>query len=143
MKYPTTKLEACFYTQLPTYTPVFNLSTIEYFTWIHLPISCIERCGSLFEVAEVNSSSDATAIDMTREGNKPWLKVRSSTLNLAPGQHIYKLSFVDVHTDDVFSLYISYIIQDDNPERPYIYMRRDDADTSCSDCMCNKYETIM
>ena len=143
MKYPENNLEACFYNQLPTYTPVFNLSTIEHFMWVHLPSICIERCGTLFEISEIVDGKSVEVniySTITREGNKPWLRLLSSSLNLSTGQHIYKLSFIDKHTDDVFSLYISYIIQNDNPDKPYIYMNRDD-NTISDGTQYNRYET--
>ena len=40
----------------------------------------------------------------------------------------YKLMMVDRCTDTDFSLYISYFIQDNNPEKPYVYMHKDTSE---------------
>ena len=53
-------------------------------------------------------------------------------LNLKSGKHTYRLMFVERYTDTDFSLYFSYIIQDDSPEKPYVYMKEDGASTPVS-----------
>ena len=54
----------------------------------------------------------------------PWVDVSVSNLNLAAGLHTYTLEFINAATGDSFYQYFNYVIQDDNPEKPYIYMSR-------------------
>ena len=62
-----------------------------------------------------------------RQQCRPWLRIVFPVLDQDAGLHIYKITFVNRYTDDVVSAYISYTIQDDNPNKPYIYMRQEDA----------------
>lgn len=119
------KLDATTYIGLPKKTKVFNLNTLEHFVWIHLPDK-ITHDWALFEVLEIVPDRKSVCYEdiIQRDCGKPWLKVASNELNTNPGQHVYKLSFVNIVNNDVVSLYISYIIQDDNPDKSYVYMHR-------------------
>lgn len=135
--YPVNIIEACIYKNLPKHTKVWNTDTLEHHTWINVPVE-LSKSHELFQVDEI--SSDNIEVDFTdkimRECNRPWFKVTTSILNTDPGQHIYKMSFINRFTNDISCLYFSYIIQDDDPEKPYIYMNRDidDGDKDINSC---------
>lgn len=61
--------------------------------------------------------------------NRPWVDAKSSGLNTVAGYHKYRLSLIDATTDIVTFLYFGYQIQDDNPDKPYIYMNREESDS--------------
>lgn len=124
--FPKFMLEACHHSELPKNTPVFNTSEIEYELLIHLPED-ICNFIELFQLDEILPSRQEVtfANSITRECRKPWLDTLSELLNMEVGYHIYKLSFIDIRTNQVIPLYVAYIIQDDNADKSYIYMNRE------------------
>lgn len=117
------KLAACDYSEIAQNTTLFNVNQFEYWTWIQLPKEVL-RDYELFEVNEFfpnNGEADWLHL-VFREGCRPWLKICKDMFNLSIGKHIYQLKFVNRYTNDVVTYYFSYIIQNSEPERPYIYM---------------------
>lgn len=117
------KLTACSYEEISQHTILFNLNQVEYWTWIQLPKGVLHDY-ELYEVNEFypnNGEADWLHL-VVRENCRPWLKICRDMLNLSIGKHIYQLKFVNRYTNDTVTYYFSYIIQNDNPERPYIYM---------------------
>lgn len=120
---PVQKLEAVLYKDLSANTQVINLLHFEYEIWVHLPSFC-QGCR-LFQIDQFlpNLGEDLEMLtSVKQEPCKPWVRVTSNLLNKDVGQHIYRLYFINSRTEDIFSLYISYIVQNDNPEKPYVYM---------------------
>ena len=119
-------LVACAYNRINLNTYVINKNAIEYETWIKIPPEFGKEC-ILYEVKEIvpNVKEFDFLNVIEHVCCKPWLKAISSHLNLDPGQHVYKLSFINKFSNDTNSLYVSYIIQDDTPDKPYIYMSRE------------------
>lgn len=117
--------------------PVICKSDFEYFIYIkipdHLAISC-----HLFDVIDV--SDKPTPVNyrpyFIRDCMKPWIRVESRALDLNVGQHTYKFQFINKNTNDTFSLYMSYIVQDSDADKPYIYIDRE-GDTSSASNLCN------
>lgn len=114
------------YAKVSHHTPVINLHQLGYKVHIHLPEDIITD-SELYRVDEIipNIVEDISYTGfINRRCRKPWLDILVEWLNTSPGQHIYKLSFVNVKTNSVFSLYVSYIIQEDHPKQDYVYMER-------------------
>lgn len=116
---------------------VFNKNTVEYFIYLHIPENLARDC-ELYEIEDLDHVDVLIEFRdlVQRHCRKPWLRVESRLLDLSCGQHTYRFGFVNTVTDDVFSLYISYCIQDDNPDKPYIYMdgKEDNDDGICNIC---------
>lgn len=55
-----------------------------------------------------------------------WIDVNPGHLDMTPGTHIYGITLVHTTCTEICRLYFTYIIQDDNPEKPYIYMKREE-----------------
>lgn len=129
MKVPVFSLVACTFDKLIYNTPIFNQSTVEYFLWVKLPSDIIKDC-ELYQVDECqpNNREVNWLNSIERDHNKPWLKITFRIFSNHVGMHIYKLSFINRYTNDVVPLYIAYIIQDDNPDKPYVYMRKSDCE---------------
>lgn len=127
---PEFMLNACQHSDIPKNTPIFNTSEIEYRLLVHLPED-ISQLIELFQIDELipNRVEVSFKDKLTRECRKPWLDILSDMLNVDVGYHMYKLSFVDIRTNDVIPLYIAYIIQDDIASKPYIYMKRGEDST--------------
>lgn len=126
MEYPVCKINACKYSELACNTPVINKNSLDSYIWIRVP-SEISREFVLFQVDElVPEFKEFKFLNVIEQQcSKPWFKADINEMNLDSGQHVYKMSFVNRITNDTCSLYFSYIIQDDNPDKPYIYMKRD------------------
>ena len=122
---PVSSLDAVRYNELGSSTPVWNLNQVNYYVWINLNPE-YTKYARLYEVAEVvpsGSEPNILALNAFEVTSMSWVRVLSQMLNMKCGKHTYKLSFVDTCTNDTFFLFVSYIIQDDNPEKPYIYMQ--------------------
>lgn len=120
------KLNACKYNEIPSNTYLYNKQELDYYLWVYLkPDECAN--SYLYSVVEVSGSEDVCPplLAFKRE-SECWIKVDTGYLNITPGLHTYKLSFVEKSSDALFSRYIAYIIQDDDPEKPYIYMHREE-----------------
>lgn len=124
--FPKFMLNACHHSELPKNTPIFNTAEIEYKLLIHLPED-ISHSIEMFQLDEIVPSKGEVnfADSVTRECRKPWLDVLSELMNMEIGYHIYKLSFIDIRTNQVIPLYVAYIIQDDNVDKPYVYIKRE------------------
>ena len=111
-------------------TTVINKNGIEFYIWLKLPDDTCNQL-SLFEVIDFNYASGPKNIDFStklfRENHRPWIRLESSMLNLDVGYHIFRFRFVDIDLDDYISFYFSYVVQDDNPDKPYMYMTRDEV----------------
>lgn len=54
----------------------------------------------------------------------PWIDIPVDCLDLSLGLHTYTIELVNALTNDTFYQYFNYTIQEDNPDKPYIYMNR-------------------
>lgn len=59
--------------------------------------------------------------------NYPWIDVLSENLNLDAGTHTYRVTFDNHYSNETMYMYFGYIIQDDDPDKPYIYMEEHEA----------------
>jgi len=131
---PVLQLHACEYKDISNNTPVWNRSALDYYVYIDVPHSILSRC-SLYDVAEMEREGlkgvpkDAVVRDVNC-----WLRANISLLNTAAGLHIYRLMFVDSMTNVTLDLYFGYNIQDDNPDKPYVYMKREDGGDEVNTC---------
>lgn len=125
-----TTLQACGYEDLAKHSKVFNLSTLNYHLWIYLNPETV-REAYFYKAEEIGPEADNSRIfeDTFQREGQCWIRVNMEYLNLKPGKHTIRLMFVDRYTDTDFSLYFSYIIQNDNPEKPYVYMKDNGAST--------------
>ena len=121
-------LEACHYDDLAKHTKVINLDAAEYYAWIQLDPDDV-RNSYFFGVQEIGISANNSMIfgdTFTRE-SECWIRMNMTHVARKPGKHTFKLSFVDRTTDDPFSLYCSFHLQVDNPEKPYVYMHQEEV----------------
>lgn len=127
MKYPVQIIKA----NVETHdVKVLNKQTLNAFVYIEIPKYIAQDCV-LYAVSEVCPKFVAIPdynefISIHGDKNYPWLDVASSRLNQSVGTHVYELEYVNPDTNATFSLYFAYILQDNDPEKPYIYMQRED-----------------
>lgn len=117
-------IEAVSYEKAIQNSKVYNRSQLEYHLWINLNPEQV-REAYFVEAAEIGPDADNSKIfgDTFIRESTCWIRANTPYLNHKIGKHVYKLSFVDRFTDTDFSLYFSYIIQDDCPEKPYVYIK--------------------
>ena len=127
-------LEATEYKDQNLATVVINTQTLSEFVYIHLPVECVHL--DLFRITKFKKPSDSADSDVDMEEvekggiekyrDHPWVRIRSNLLDWTPGKHIYKFSFGVPHQikPNFVDYYISYISQEDNPKKDYVYMRR-------------------
>ena len=54
---------------------------------------------------------------------RAWIDVPVTSLDLNIGYHLYTVQLVNIHTNDIANLYFSYTIQNDEPEKSYLYLK--------------------
>lgn len=119
-------LEASTYEDLPKHSKVFNKSQMEYHLWIYLNPEDVRGCYFV-QAEEIGPNADNSTIypdTFVREG-QCWIRVNFGYISKNPGKHTIKLSFVEKMTSTDFSLYVSFYVQDDNPDKPYVYMNKE------------------
>ena len=99
-----------------TVTSVFNLRDVESALWVRIP----EHLTHL-EIYEVLDASGSTIV-WKRCGHESWFKVPKDELDLSTRTHQYQVKLVDPVSDWTTHIYFSYVIQNDNPTKPYYYM---------------------
>lgn len=112
---------------------VFNLSELDYFLYVQLepPLSSKWYLYRVEEKLKDGSLRGVIFPDTVRKESPTWLKLTTTLINKEIGLHIYKLTFVDTETDVLTSLWFSYTIQNDNPDKPYVYMERNSEEQDC------------
>lgn len=117
------QLDACAYNDLAKHTKVFNSNAVDYHLWIYLNPEDVRDtyfCGA--EEIGPNANNATIFPDTFTRESQCWIRVNRGWINNGIGKHTIKLTFVDRYTDTDFSLYVSYYIQNDNPDKPYVYM---------------------
>ena len=56
----------------------------------------------------------------------PWIDVLTSSLDTSIGNHTYVFKFNNNLVNSEVNLYVSYNIRYNDPDKPYIYMKRED-----------------
>lgn len=133
MEYPAFRLDAVTYDKIATANKIFNGSEIEYWLHIHVPHT-FARSYELYQIDEVADEIKPVCFKKLWEHDpgRAWYKFKSHMLNLTNGYHLYRLSFVNTHTDDTALLYMTYTIQTNQVDKPYIYMDREHRECNCS-----------
>lgn len=118
-------LDAVAYKDLAKHSKVFNTRAVEYHLWIYLNPQDVHE-AYFIGAEEVGPTADNSKIfpDTFVRMSQCWIRVNRGWISDKPGKHTIKLSFVDRYTDDDFSLYVSYYMQNDNPEKPYVYIEK-------------------
>lgn len=123
--YPSFRLNAVTHDKLSSQTKVFNLKEVDYHLFIRVPDNVYKEY-EMYQLDEVDSKVtriiESSMIDHDR-GN-PWYRIIFDSLNKSIGLHTYKLCMVSTITNNTLNLYFGYVIQNDNPDRSYIYMNR-------------------
>lgn len=120
------KLIADTYCNLSKVNKVFNLHELDNYLYVYIQPDRTRSC-ILQDLREVNfeeSSGSESQYNIVEIVSASWIRIHYSKLDLTTGMHVYKLSFNDPVFDEMLNLYFSYTIQNDSPDKPYIYMNR-------------------
>ena len=80
--------------------------------------------SNIISVKEIPNGDELNHEEVFNKINNTWIDISVSNINTEVGYHLYRITMQDKSFNDLFILYFSYIIQDDNPEKSYIYMDR-------------------
>lgn len=112
---------------LASHSCVFNQSQIEDTLYVRVPYNVCTQ-NELRSVEEISDEPVTSSPDILQDvvymRYRPWVDIKSSALNMNPGHHVYKLHFVNRYTEVCSNLFFAYTVQQDNPDKPYIYMKR-------------------
>ena len=118
-------LTSCSYNDLAKHSKVFNSSQLLDYLWIYLNPEDVRE--SYFVASnEVNAESQGS-YDPFERVSTSWLRASVAEINTSIGLHIYRFQFVDRITGDSFSVYANYLMQREDEEKSYIYMKRDQS----------------
>ena len=123
LEYPVTSIRLTNRPELVYNTPVWNLQTLEDDIWVRIDSRYYSPDNVL--VGAYESGSDSLLEDLEVLEKRPWIKMRKDNINTSPGKHLYGFIFKDTKRKIEYQLFLSYIIQDDDPDKPYIYMNRE------------------
>lgn len=125
-------LNACDYKHLNCNCCVINCNEVDVTVNVKLPQNLSDY--RLYDLLDISSCIVKTVsfqgIDCTPKNI--WIDIPWRNLSRIAGQHVYKLSFMHRKENKYITLYFAYIIQDNNPAKPFMYMhdkyQRDDYD---------------
>lgn len=122
----TTVIQSCQLSDLPLHTRIYNSKDFDDIVCVKLPPQ-MPRDMDLTEIYNLNASEDVDFADKTtRDEHRPWIDISSDILDLTAGQHTYRMTFQKPDCKLKATCWFCYIIQENNPEKPYIYMTRDE-----------------
>ena len=122
----TTVIQSSQLSEIPLNTKIYNSKDFSEIVCIKLPPQ-MPRSMELAEIYNLDTQEDVDFIDqVTRDEHRPWIDISSTILDLNPGQHTYRMTFGKPERKLKATCWFSYIIQENNPEKPYIYMNRDE-----------------
>lgn len=119
---PVTRCVADDYSKLALNNNIYNADTLSRDLWVELPAAIKQ-----FVVTGVHpiKSNCAESLPITEVFYKNlWLRIPIELVDTSSGYKIYRIECQHRTTLETMSLYFSYIIQDDNPAKPYIYMKQ-------------------
>ena len=112
------------------HSEVINVSELQDSIWLRLPDD-LAKYLTLSSVNSIGFENNGTQIDITdkytRDTNRVWIEIHKSVFSLEPGFHMYQLVFDDSGTGSVLNLYFCYHIQDNKPNKDYVYMNREES----------------
>lgn len=121
---PITRCLAGDYSDLAANNIVYNKRALTDDMWIELPAYAKQFavCGVYQIDSSSDSCTDSLPVCAVRHKNI-WLRIPIHVLDLSAGHKIYRVEFKHKSTLELMALYFNYIVQDDQPPKPYVYMK--------------------
>ena len=113
------------YSEAISHAHTLNLATIGEKIYCRIPDEFVDdlefiSCG---EVAR----ADIPAEHINVHPENPWIDITASAINQDIGPHMYQFKFRNKRFGEMMSLYLYYVMQNDDPEKSYIYMERENG----------------
>lgn len=120
------------YNKLYTVNKIINKKSAEYFLWVKFPkklppdfvVSNLKQIqkseGCVGDCCEQCAKENTIPRDMYCRDGSQYLRVTFPALDNSNGKHIYVMDVV-TPLGDMIKYYFSYVIQNDDPDQPYIY----------------------
>ena len=124
---PNLYLETIYRDKISSVNKVFRRSEFDSIGYVpvHLNVDVKD-----YRVVSVNSLNPINARLFKEEDNiclhRAWIDIPVTSLDLGIGYHLYTVQLVNIHTNDIANLYFSYTIQNNEPEKPYLYLKPSD-----------------
>lgn len=121
---PLTRCVAGDYSEICKHGVVYNKQTLTDDLWVELP-ACAKQfsmCG-VYQIQPEPRDCEASAPVCSIRQRNIWLRIPTAFIDTSTGQKIYRIEFKHKCSLENMSLYFSYTVQDDNPAKPYVYMR--------------------
>ena len=80
---------------------------------------------TLISIRKADSNGYIDSANIDDRSPFPWIDVSTSALDTSIGNHTYVFKFNNNMVNSEVDLYASYNIRYNDPEKPYIYMKRD------------------
>lgn len=115
-------IQSCEYAKLNHNCKVFNTNELDQYLVVKLSYNMHNY--RLYDILDI-SSAEAKTVSLSGvifDHNNPWIDIPWKNLDRTSGKHVYKLSFMGKKPPKYLNTYISYILQDDSPYKPYLYM---------------------
>ena len=129
-EYPSFRLDAVPHGFVAMASKLFSLQQVEKLLFIRIHPD-IAKQFELLQVAEILDKAEYVTDSEAwmHEPGRIWYIFNTEYLDLNPGYHQYRLTFQNTFTKDICLLYFAYTIQDNDPDKPYIYMNREYLDS--------------
>ena len=101
-------------------SPIYNKKTLSEYIWIELPT--LAKNFLLTGMTKMQPSQEEVSDISSIIQDNIWLKVTTELLDTTAGKKVYKIYLKHKCLDDTMSLYFGYNIQDDEPDKSYVYM---------------------
>ena len=133
MSYHAFELDAVPHKDVALYSKVFSAQEVEYFLFVRVSAE-IAHHFTLYQVDEIRDDAEFVCPKdlWEHDPGRMWYRFNSAKLNMETGYHTYRLSFVNTYTNDTMILYIAYVIQNNNPDKPYMYMNKENRRCNCN-----------
>lgn len=119
---PVTRCVADDYNKLALNNTVYNADTLSRDLWVELPAKIKQFVIIGVHPIKGNCSESLPIRDVFYKNI--WLRIPIELVDTSSGYKIYRIECQHRTTLEPMSLYFSYTIQDDNPAKPYIYMKQ-------------------
>ena len=103
---------------------IYNKQTLTDDLWVELPSSAKQfSIAGVYQIQPDPQNCQVSVPIYSIKHKNIWLRIPSALVDTSAGQKIYRIEFKHKCSLENMSLYFSYIVQDDNPAKPYVYMR--------------------
>lgn len=105
---------------------VFSKDMFEYYLYVEYDREFSNKCKllAIYQILKDDSMVKLPNNYYKREQGRYMIQILSSKLAGTTGYHRYKLLLLDPTTSITYTLYFAYIVQTNEEDRDYIYMKR-------------------